>query len=134
MLLEDPESEPEDYWSNTSSNSIVRRFIDKANQQTREEIENLIAGEIIMKEIRPELTYNELDNTIDNLWSVLLTTSYLTRGGKGIGIKHPLAIPNLEIRQLFIRQIKEWFKDTASKDTPKLDAFCEAFPAADTKP
>lgn len=63
---------PEDFWSNTSSNSIVSRFIDKANKQTRDEIENLISGETVIKEIKQELTYNELDKSIENLWSILL--------------------------------------------------------------
>ncbi|MGN0299434.1 MAG: AAA family ATPase, partial [Lachnospiraceae bacterium] len=80
-LLADPMALPEDYWSNTSSNSIVRRFVDKANKKTRDEIERLISGETIIKEIRPDLTYNEIDNTIDNLWSVLFTTGYLTQRG-----------------------------------------------------
>lgn len=129
----EPDAEPEDYWSNTSSNSIVQRFISKANQQTRDEIEELIAGGTIVKEIRSELTYNELDKSIDNLWSVLFTTGYLTQRGKIKGDKYQLAIPNLQIRKLFISQIKEWFQESTSKDTPKLDAFCEAFPAADAE-
>ena len=78
-LRVDPSAEPEDYWSNTSSNAIVRKFIDKANKQTKDEIERLIAGDSIVKEIKQELTYNELDQTIDNLWSVLFTTGYLTQ-------------------------------------------------------
>lgn len=81
-LCADPTAASEDYWSNTSSNSFVRRFIDKSNKQTKDEIERLISGETIVKEIRQELTYNELDKTIDNLWSVLFTTGYLTQRGK----------------------------------------------------
>lgn len=132
-LCAEPDAELEDYWSNTSSNSIVQRFIDKANQQTRDEIEELIAGGTIIKEIRSDLTYNELDKSIDNLWSVLFTTGYLTQRGKIRGNKYRLAIPNLEIRELFVSQIKVWFRESAGKDTPKLDAFCEAFPAADAE-
>lgn len=68
---------PEDYWSNTSGNAMVRCFIDKADYRTKNEIEQLIAGESIIKEIRQDLTYNELDSSIENLWSVLFTTGYL---------------------------------------------------------
>lgn len=106
-LRADSQALPEDYWSNTSSNSIVRRMIEKANKQTKNEIEQLIAGEAITKEIKQELTYNELDETIDNLWSVLFTTGYLTQRGRDAGRKYRLVIPNREIRELFIRQIQE---------------------------
>ena len=92
--------EPENYWANTSGNAMVRRFIDKANQQTRNEIEQLIAGESIEKEINMELTYSELDTTIENLWSVLFTTGYLTQRGRAEGRRYQLAIPNREIREL----------------------------------
>ena len=109
-LCIDPAAFPEDFWSNTSGNAIVRRFIDKANRQTRNEIEQLIAGEEIVKEIRQELTYNELDTTIENLWSVLFTTGYLTQRGRVDGKKYRLVIPNMEIRELFVTQIREWFK------------------------
>lgn len=133
QLCADPQMPPEDYWSNTSSNSIVRRFIDKANKQTKDEIERLIAGETIVKEVRQELTYNELDKTIEHLWSVLFTTGYLTRRGREEGKKYRLAIPNLEIRELFITQIREWFKTVTEEDAPKLDRLCEAFPAKDAE-
>ena len=126
-LRVDPSAEPEDYWSNTSSNAIVRKFIDKANKQTKDEIERLIAGDSIVKEIKQELTYNELDQTIDNLWSVLFTTGYLTQRGRESGRKYRLSIPNFEIRELFSSQIREWFKENVSRDRETLDAFCEAF-------
>ena len=108
---------------------MVRRFIDKANGKTRNDIERLIAGEEIRKEVHQELTYSELDSTIENLWSVLFTTGYLTSRGRAEGEQLRLVIPNKEIRNLFIRQIREWFQDTVKKDTPKLDRFCNAFPA-----
>lgn len=126
-LLSDPDAEPQEYWSHTSDNNIVRRFIDKSTRQTQNEIERLIDGESITKEIRQELTYKELDSTIENLWSVLFTTGYLTQYGKAKDKKYQLVIPNLEIRQIFITQIKEWFQDTVRKDTTKLDSFCAAF-------
>lgn len=127
-LCADPSAVPEDYWSNTSSNSIVRRFIDKSGKQTKEEIERLIAGEAIVKEIKQELTYNELDKSIDHLWSVLFTTGYLTKRKRVDSRKYELMIPNREIRELFILQIQEWFADTAAADTNKLDELCRAFP------
>jgi hypothetical protein len=127
----DPYAPPEDYWSNTSGNSIVKRFIDKAGRQTRDEIERLIEGETITKDIRLDLTYNELDTSIDNLWSVLFMTGYLTQRGREGSKRFQLAIPNEEIRELFIYQIREWFRETTRKDAAKLDTFCEAFPAGD---
>ena len=130
-LLADREARPENYWSNTSGNSIVRRFIDKSTKQTKEELERLIAGEAVVKTIRQELTYNELDTTIDNLWSVLFTTGYLTQQGRAEGSGYKLVIPNLEIRELFVTQIMEWFNETSRQDTSKIASFCEAFPAAD---
>ena len=125
-LRVDSDAFPEDYWSNTSGNGIVRRFIDKANMQTKSEIEQLIAGEEIVKEIRQELTYDELDKTIDNLWSVLFTTGYLTQRGRVDGRCYRLAIPNREIRELFITQIREWFKDSLGRDKTTLDDFAAA--------
>ena len=127
-LCADPEALPEDYWSNTSSNSIVRRFIDKSNKQTKDEIEQLIAGESIVKEIRQELTYNELDKSVGHLWRVLFTTGYLTQKGRLDSKRYRLAIPNREIRELFLTQIREWFQDTTSENVMKLDKFCRAFP------
>ena len=127
-LCADPEALPEDYWSNTSSNSIVRRFIDKSNKQTKDEIEQLIAGESIVKEIRQELTYNEFDKSVGHLWSVLFTTGYLTQKGRLDSKRYRLAIPNREIRELFLTQIREWFQDTTSENVMKLDKFCRAFP------
>ena len=131
-LCADPDAWPEDYWSNSSGNAIVRRFIDMADAQTRSEIEQLIVGETITKEIRQELTYNELDTTIENLWSVLFTTGYLTQRGRIDGKKYRLAIPNRELRELFVSQIREWFKESVGKDRKSLDNFCEAFLQKDT--
>lgn len=132
-LCADPDAPPEDYWSNTSSNSIVRRFIDKADKKTKNEIEQLIAGKTIIKEIRQDLTYNELDTTIDNLWSVLFTTGYLTHRGRMEGKKYQLAIPNREIKELFQYQIRQWFRDSTNSDPKKLNDFCEAFPAGNVE-
>lgn len=125
-------AKPKDYWSNTSSNDIVKRFIQKAKQTTtKREIEQLIAGETIRKEIRQELTYRDLEDTIDNLWSVLFTTGYLTTAGEADGNIYSLKIPNLEIRKIFTQQIYTWFQENAQKDGATLDAFCEAFKKGD---
>lgn len=132
-LCADPDAPPEDYWSNTSSNSIVRRFINKADKKTKEEIEQLIDGKTILKDIRQDLTYNELDTTIENLWSVLFTTGYLTQRGRMEGKKYQLTIPNREIRELFEYQIRQWFRDVTAREPHKLNAFCEAFPAGDAE-
>ena len=126
-LKVDKEAIPQPYWINTSGNYIIKRFIEKANQQTRREIEQLIEGKAINKEIRLELTYNELDNTIENLWSVLFATGYLTQQGKPQGRTYSLTIPNESIRQIFIEQIQEWFKETTRKDENRLKDFCKAF-------
>ncbi len=118
---------PQDFWSNSSGNAIVRRFIDKADVKTKNEIERLIAGEAIEKEISPELTYDEVDKSIENLWSILFTTGYLTHQGRTEGGKYRLVIPNKEVRNLFIRKIREWFRDVARNDGETLDKLCNAF-------
>lgn len=131
-LCADSDAAPQAYWINTSGNEIVRKFVRKAKtSSTRREIEQLIAGETIRKEIHQELTYRDLDSTIGNLWSVLLTTGYLTQAGKPEGDVFDLKIPNLGIRKIFVRQIYEWFQETAEADGSTLNAFCEAFENGD---
>ena len=127
LLTVDSEAQPQNYWANTSGNAMVRRFIDKADVKTRDEIERLISGEEIVKEIHQDLTYNELDSSIENLWSVLFTTGYLTQRGQVGEDQYRLVIPNLEIRKLFIRQIREWFRDVSRNDGETLNQFCNAF-------
>lgn len=123
----DQKMPPHNYWLNTSGNAIVRRFVDMANIQTRNEIERLIDGKTIIKEIYQELTYNELDSSIDHLWSVLFTTGYLTRKRQIEKNKYELCIPNKEIQELFIRQMQEWFQISSRADQGTLNAFCQAF-------
>ena len=123
----DQKMPPQNYWLNTSGNAIVRRFVDMANIQTRNEIERLIDGKTIIKEIYQELTYNELDSSIDHLWSVLFTTGYLTRKRQIEKNKYELCIPNKEIQELFIRQMQEWFQISSRADQGTLNAFCQAF-------
>lgn len=126
-LLADPQAEPQAFWINTSSNDLVRRFIDKADKTTQNEIENLVAGESIEKAVRLELTYGELDKSIDNLWSVLFTTGYLTQMGKTENGRYKLAIPNREVREVFLLQIQEWFRESVIQDEKPMRNFCQAF-------
>lgn len=126
-LVSDPDAEPQDYWINTSGNALVKRFVDKADKTTQGEIERLIAGEAIEKAVRLDLTYDEIDNSIDNLWSVLFTTGYLTQAGRVERGVYKLVIPNREVREVFILQIQEWFKETVVRDTKPMQAFCQAF-------
>ena len=126
-LCADPAALPEDFWSNSSGNAMVRRFIDKADIRTKNEIERLIAGEDIEKDISQELTYDEIDKSIENLWSVLFTTGYLTHKGCTESGRYRLAIPNKEVRNLFIWKIREWFSDVTRNDGKTLEEFCNAF-------
>lgn len=130
-LLTDPKMPPRDYWSNTSGNGLVKRFVYKADENTKEDIESLINGETVVKPIRQELTYNELDSSIDNLWSVLFSTGYLTTKGSAYGDELELVIPNKEITKLFIRLAKEWFQETSRADYSRIEKFCMAFPHGD---
>ena len=128
-----PTITPKNYWVNTSSNDIVRRFVSKANTTTRDEIEVLIDGGSVKKRIRQELTYRDLDSNIDNLWSILFTTGYLTQRGFDSNDLTELVIPNKEIRWIFVQQIREWFQEESVKDSKKLESFCRAFQENDTK-
>lgn len=133
-LRTDPNAQPRDYWSNTSGNDAVRRFIEEAdNGSTKREIERLVAGEVIKKEIHQELTYRDMYKNIDNIWSVLFTTGYLTQRGTADGDFLYLAIPNIEIRRIFTRQIMEYFKDNIQKDGESVNEFCEALKNGDAK-
>lgn len=118
---------PQNYWINTSSNNIVRQFIGMAKQNTRNEIELLIDGGSITKKIRQELTYRDLESNIDNLWSILFTTGYLTQCSKTNDSMTKLVIPNEEVRTIFVEQVQEWFKAETTKDNQNLESFCRAF-------
>ncbi|MCM1124554.1 MAG: ATP-binding protein [Eubacterium sp.] len=126
-LRSDPTLSPKNYWLNTSSNDVVKHFIQQTGQGlSKREIENLIAGETVEKEIHQELTYDKLYDSVDNIWSVLFTTGYLTQRGKSEGDLFRLAIPNMEIRKIFTGQIMEMFKETARSDGEALKSFCTA--------
>lgn len=118
---------PQNYWSNTSGNDVVRHFIEKmGNGVTKGELEALIDGKTVEKEIQEDLTYNRLYDSIENLWSVLLMTGYLTWRGEAGGHRYELAIPNMEIREIFIRQIMALFKKEVAGDGALLQDFCSA--------
>ena len=126
-LKMNPLTEPQNYWVNTSSNSIIRKFIERADGTTKEEIEQLIHGKSIKKKIRQELTYRDLDSKMDNLWSILFTTGYLTQCGIQKGDFTELVIPNKEIQWIFEEQIQEWFEMEIGKDKNMLENFGRAF-------
>ena len=132
VLLADPHAEPENYWANTSGNDLIRRLLKKANQSTRNEVEQLINGGTITKAIRQELTYREVEDSIDNIWNVLYSTGYLTCCRRLPGKKMELALPNREVRELFIDLVKDWFEETTQADSARINRFCAAFPAGDS--
>lgn len=133
-LLADPSVQPQNYWINTSSNDVVRRFIEKSDSgMTRQEIEALIAGEEIEKEICQELTYQDMYANIENIWSVLFMTGYLTYHGKPENNRFCLAIPNLEIRNIFTTQIMDYFRKNVQADGKTLKSFCDALEQGDAE-
>ena len=137
-LVANPTARPQTYWINSSGNSLVRRLINIADSTTKDEVERLIAGESIEKVVHLELTYNEIDKNIDNIWSVLFTTGYLTKVGE---VKLPdsenyalkLVIPNKEVREVFILQIQEWFKEVVAKDNDEIRVLSKAILEADNE-
>ena len=126
-LVSDPNVQPKSYWINSSGNDLVKRFIEQADITTKDEIEQLIAGNAVEKRIRPDLTYNEIDNSIDNIWSVLFTTGYLTRLGKAENGVYKLIIPNQEVREVFVLQIREWFNQTVANNRASTDKINQGF-------
>ena len=132
VLLADSDAEPENYWANTSGNGIIRRLLQKADQTTREEVERLLNGESIVKTVRQELTCRDIEDSIDNIWSVLYSTGYLTQEARLPGKQMKLILPNREVRELFADLVKDWFRETTRADTSRINRFCQAFPAGDT--
>lgn len=127
--LEDAKLSPKNYWANTSGNSVIRHFIESVNEPqmlTRMELERLVNGGMVQKEINQELTYNELYDSIDNLWSTLFMTGYLTQCGEPDGNRYNLVVPNREIRNIITEHILKMFKDKIKNDGETLNAFCEA--------
>ena len=130
-LRDDSDAKPQTYWINSSGNSLVRRLINRADSSTKDEIERLIAGEAIEKVIRRDLTYDEIENSIDNIWSVLFTTGYLTKIGEAKlpdseSYAYMLVIPNKEVREVFVLQIQEWFKAVVANDNDTMKLLSKA--------
>ena len=130
-LRDDSDAKPQTYWINSSGNSLVRRLINRADSSTKDEIERLIAGEAIEKVIRQDLTYDEIENSIDNIWSVLFTTGYLTKIGEvklsdSESYAYMLVIPNKEVREVFVLQIQEWFKAVVANDNDTMSLLSKA--------
>ena len=131
QLLDNPDARPDAFWINSSGNAILRVLMQKASEQTMDDLDQLVNGLSVIKEIKQELTYRELYDSIENLWSVLFTTGYLTKRREVDFHTYELVIPNQEIRLIFTKQILSWFQEEARKDAPTLDAFCEAFCAGE---
>lgn len=142
----DPKLQPQNFWINTSGNQVIEHFIERMDRQkkfrkddgtedkarlTKGEMERLINGDAVQKEIHQELTYKDLYSSVDNIWSVLFMTGYLTRRGDADGNTVNLVIPNREIRNVYTEQIMKLFKEQVSRDGETLDAFCEALLAGE---
>ena len=137
-LVSDPSARPSAFWINSSGNDMVKRFVDKADQTTRDEIEKLVADGFVEKQLRLDLTYDEIDNKIDNLWSVLFTTGYLTKIGEvklpdSESYAYKLVIPNKEVREVFILQIQEWFKAVVANENDTMKLLSKAILDKDEK-
>lgn len=126
-LQDNPKLLPKSYWINSSGNDLLKRFIDKADSTTRDEIEQLIAGSAVGKRVRLDLTYDEIDRSIDNIWSVLFTTGYLTQAGVSADGIYKLVIPNKEIREVFVLKIQEWFKTVVDSNQASTEKINQGF-------
>ena len=133
-LLAASNTPPKNYWANTSGNDLIRRLLKKANLTTKNEVEELLNGGQITTRMKQELTYREVDDSIENVWSVLYATGYLT--GKHVEQEDAdifrLWIPNGEIRKLFYELVEDWFREVTRSDMSRINRFCAAFPAGDT--
>ena len=131
-LRADAKARPKAYWINTSGNDMVRRLIEKASDGTTQmEIENLIAGETITKTLNENLTHNEIDQNIENIWSLLYMTGYLTAAESPDGNRYRLRIPNREVRQIYMQQVLSWFREKTQADTERLIGLYAAFETGD---
>lgn len=128
-LLAAPSAPPKNYWANTSGNDLILRMLKKADQTTKDEVEELLNGGQITKRLKQELTYRDIDDSIENVWSVLYATGYLT----GTHVEQAdadifrLWIPNGEIRKLFYELVEDWFREETRADTARINRFCAAF-------
>lgn len=134
-LLADPIAPPKNYWANTSGNDLILRLLKKADQTTKDEVEELINDGKITQKIKQELTYRDVDDSVENVWSVLYATGYLT--GKHVEQADAdifsLWIPNGEIHKLFADLVQDWFKEMTRSDSARINRFCAAFPAGDAE-
>ena len=132
-LLAAPAAPPKNYWANTSGNDLILRLLEKADQTTKDEVEEVLNGGKITKKVRQELTYRDIDDSVENVWSVLYATGYLT--GKHVDQADAdifnLWIPNGEIRKLFYELVQDWFREVTRADSTRINRFCAAFPAED---
>ncbi len=132
-LLAAPDAPPKNYWANTSGNDLILRLLEKADQTTKDEVEEVLNGGKITKRVRQELTYRDIDDSVENVWSVLYATGYLT--GKHVDQADAdiftLWIPNGEIRKLFYELVQDWFREVTRADSTRINRFCAAFPAED---
>ena len=133
ILLRDKNAKPDNYWANTSGNDLVSHLLEHADQTTKYDVEKLINGETITKSIRQELTYRDIDDSVDNVWSVLYSTGYLTgtHAENADADVFTLRIPNGEIRKLFCGLVQDWFREMTRSDVSRINRFCRAFPAGD---
>lgn len=134
-LLAASNTPPKNYWANTSGNDLILRLLEKADQTTKDEIEILLNGGMITKRVRQELTYQDVEDSIENVWSVLYATGYLT--GKHVDQADAdifdLWIPNGEIRKLFYELVQDWFREVTRADSDRINRFCAAFPDGDAE-
>ena len=132
-LLADPAAPPKNYWANTSGNELILRLLRNVDQTAKDQMEALLNGEAIVKVIRQELTYRDIEDSADNIWSVLYAAGYLT----GEYVENAdaevfrLWIPNGEIRKLFAGLVQDWFREATRSDVSRINRFCEAFPVGD---
>ena len=129
-----PNAELQNYWMNTSGNEVIQHFVDSMNDPhmlTKSELELLISGDTVVKQVDEMITYKELYSNIDNLWSTLFMTGYLTQRGREADGRYHLAIPNREICDCMIRRVLVLFKKSVSQNRELLRSFCNAMLAAD---
>lgn len=134
--IEDPKAQPKNYWMNTSGNGIIKRFVDSINSPgmlTKTELEWLVNGEVVIKKVDEMITYKELYSSMDNLWSTLFMTGYLTQRGRESDGRYRLAIPNREIRTIIIERVLTLFREEVSKDGVLFKKFCDALVDADAE-
>ena len=134
-LLAAPGTPPKNYWANTSGNSLILRLLEKADQTTKDEVEELLNGGKITKRVRQELTYRDIEDSVGNVWSVLYATGYLTGRymDQADADIFSLWLPNGEIHKVFYDLVEGWFLEVTRSDTERINRFCAAFPAGDAE-